>query len=183
MKAEQENLVWMDLEMTGLDPSKDRILEIAVLVTDSDLNLLSEGPTFFLSQPETILNNMDDWNTRHHTDSGLLDRVRAEGIKEKEAEVRVLDYLNSYVKEGSSPLCGNSVWQDRRFLEKYMPQLNLFFHYRNIDVSSIKELARRWVPEVARGVKKTGAHRALDDIRESLAELKFYRENFFKLKS
>ncbi len=169
--------------MTGLDPSKDRILEIAVLVTDSDLNLLSEGPTFFLSQPEAILNNMDDWNTRHHTDSGLLDRVRSEGIKEKEAELRVLGYLNSYVKEGSSPLCGNSVWHDRRFLEKYMPQLNLFFHYRNIDVSSIKELARRWVPEVARGVKKNGTHRALDDIKESLAELKFYRENFFKLKS
>ena len=175
------NLVWMDLEMTGLDPEVDRILEVATLVTDSDLNLLAEGPVFAVHQPEELISSMDEWNTEHHTASGLIDRVRADGVSEREAEERTLAFLKDWVDERTSPLCGNSIGQDRRFLVRYMQDLENFLHYRNIDVSTVKELAVRWRPEVAKGVVKKNVHRALDDIIESIEELKYYRANFFRL--
>ena len=177
----EKNLVWIDLEMTGLDPAKDKILEIATLVTDSNLNIIVEAPTFFISQPQSIIENMDEWNTRHHSDSGLLDLIRSKGVHEKYAEAKVIEAIAPYISPGVSPLCGNSIWQDRRFLEKYMPELNKVFHYRNVDVSTVKELVRRWSPEVANELKKTGAHRALEDIKESIMELRYYRDNCFKL--
>lgn len=175
------NLVWMDLEMTGLNVERDVILEIATVVTDGGLNVIAEGPAIALHQPEETLSAMDIWNTAHHTGSGLLDRVRREGLGLAEAEARTLAFVATHVARSESPLCGNSVWQDRRFLAKYMPTLNDHLHYRNIDVSSVKELARRWRPDVAALVKKKGAHLALEDIRESIAELKLYRERFFQV--
>ncbi len=178
--TKEKNLVWIDLEMTGLDPTKDRILEIATLVTDSNLNILKEAPTFFISQPQSIIENMDEWNSKHHSESGLLDLMRTKGVREEYAEARVIEAIAPFINQGISPLCGNSIWQDRRFLERYMPELNKVFHYRNVDVSSIKELVRRWFPEVATGLKKAGAHRALDDIKESIMELRYYRDNCFK---
>ena len=174
------NLVWMDLEMTGLDPETDRVLEVAAIVTNSDLDVLAEGPVLYVSQAEELLGSMDGWNTTHHTDSGLLELVREEGVSEREAEVTLLDFVSSYVDAGKSPLCGNSVGHDRRFLVKYMPELANHFHYRNLDVSTIKELAIRWRPGIAAGVVKKNNHRALDDIRESIEELKYYREHFFR---
>ena len=168
----ERNLVWIDLEMTGLDHTKDKILEIATLVTDSNLNILKEAPTFYISQPQSIIDNMDQWNSKHHSDSGLLDLVRTKGVHEEDAEARVIEEIAPYIVPGVSPLCGNSIWQDRRFLERYMPELNKIFHYRNVDVSSIKELVRRWSPEIAMKLKKTEAHRALEDIKESIMELK-----------
>ena len=179
--ANDQKLVWLDLEMTGLDPEQNRILELATLVTDSDLNLLAEGPVFYIRQSERLLEKMDEWNKSHHTESGLLTLVREQGVSEQEAELTTLDFLKQHLQPDTSPLCGNSIGQDRRFLVKYMPQLAAFFHYRNLDVSTIKELARRWHPAVAEGYKKKNAHRALDDIRESIAELKHYREHFFRL--
>ena len=177
----EKNLVWIDLEMTGLDPTRDKILEIATLVTDANLNILTEAPTFFISQPEEIIKNMDEWNSKHHADSGLLDLVRSKGVQEEYAEDKVIEAISPYINPGVSPLCGNSIWQDRRFLEKHMPKLNKVFHYRNVDVSSIKELVLRWSPEIAKGLKKTGAHRALEDIKESIIELRYYRDNCFRL--
>ena len=177
----EKNLVWIDLEMTGLDPARDKILEIATLVTDSNLNVLKEAPTFFISQPNSIIENMDEWNSKHHSDSGLLDLIRKKGVQEEYAEARVIESIAPYINPGVSPLCGNSIWQDRRFLERYMPELNKVFHYRNVDVSSIKELVRRWFPEVAIKLKKNEAHRALEDIKESIMELRYYRDNCFKL--
>ena len=179
--AVSKNLVWMDLEMTGLDPEKDRILELATLITDSDLNILAEGPVFHIKQPEALLAGMDEWNTRHHAASGLLDLVRKQGINEREAELATLAFLSEHVEAGKSPLCGNTIGQDRRFLVRYMPELELFLHYRNIDVSSVKELAVRWRPEVASSLVKRNVHRALDDIKESVEELKHYRDHFFRL--
>jgi len=178
-----ENLVWMDMEMTGLDPESERILEIATIITDSSLAILAEGPVVTVKQSEALLTGMDEWNTEHHNDSGLVDRVRAEGVTESEAEQATLEFVSRYVDAGKSPLCGNSVGQDRRFLVRFMPKLEQFLHYRNLDVSTIKELAVRWRPELASNVQKTGAHRALDDIKESIEELKFYKEHFFKLPS
>ena len=175
------NLVWMDLEMTGLNVERDVILEIAAVVTDQDLNIIAEGPAIAVRQPEETLSAMDIWNTAHHTGSGLLERVRREGLGLREAEARTLAFVATHVGHGESPLCGNSVWQDRRFLAKYMPTLNAHLHYRNVDVSSVKELARRWRPDVAALVKKQGAHLALQDIRESIAELKLYQERFFQM--
>ena len=180
--AESQNLVWMDLEMTGLDPETDRILEVATLVTDADLNLIAEGPVLYVRQSEDLIASMDEWNTSHHTSSGLIDLVREKGISEKEAEARTVEFLGGYIEAGKSPLCGNSIGQDRRFLVKYMPELEGFLHYRNIDVSTIKELAVRWRPDVASSLVKANAHRAMDDIKESIEELKHYREHFFKLK-
>jgi len=177
-----ENLVWMDLEMTGLDPEVDRIIEIATIITDSKLNIVAEGPVLVIKQAQSLFDGMDEWNTTHHTDSGLLDRIREEGVEEEEANKATLDFIKPYVEAGSSPLCGNTIGQDRRFLVKYMPELENYLSYRNIDVSTIKELARRWRPEVYDGVVKKGAHRAIDDIRESIDELVYYRENFFKLR-
>lgn len=171
----------MDLEMTGLDPEHDRILEVATLVTDSELNLLAEGPVLYVKQTEDLLAGMDEWNTTHHTESGLLELVRERGVSEREAELSTLEFLKEHTANRLSPLCGNSIGQDRRFLVKYMPELEDFLHYRNVDVSTIKELAMRWRPDVASGYTKKNAHRALDDIKESIEELKHYRETFFRM--
>jgi len=181
MTVSAENLVWIDLEMTGLDPDTNHIIEIASLITDSDLNIVAEGPVLAVHQPDAYLARMDDWNVRTHTGSGLIDRVKQSAITESEAVAQTIAFLAQYVDAGQSPLCGNSIGQDRRFLVRHMPQLEAFFHYRNIDVSTVKELAKRWAPKVAAGVKKSGAHEALADIRESVAELKHYREHFFNV--
>ena len=175
-------LVWIDLEMTGLDPEIDRILEIATLVTDADLNIVAEGPLRYVRQSEEVLAGMDEWNTTHHTASGLVDLVRSEGISEREAERQTLDFLKEHVAAGCSPLCGNSIGQDRRFLVRYMPELESFLHYRNVDVSTVKELAKRWRPDVTASMQKQSTHRALDDIKESIEELRHYREHFFRMK-
>lgn len=171
-------LIWIDLEMSGLNADINRILEVAVIVTDSDLTIIAEGPVLAIHQSKTHLQTMDEWNTTHHTESGLVQRVLESTIDEKQAEQRLLAFLKNYVKPQESPLCGNSIYQDRRFLARYMPELEGYFHYRNIDVSTIKELARRWAPEVYNGVKKASKHLALDDIRESIDELKHYRGKF-----
>jgi oligoribonuclease len=181
--ALRDTLVWIDLEMTGLDPDRDCIIEIATIVTDSTLNVLAEGPVFAIHQPESVLGLMDEWNRSHHGSSGLVGRVRASGVDEAEAERQTLAFLAQWSEPGSSPMCGNSIGQDRRFLARHMRALEAFFHYRNIDVSTVKELARRWRPDVLAGVKKKGAHLALDDIRESIAELRHYRDAFFRLDS
>jgi len=174
-------LVWIDLEMTGLDPEQDSIIEIATIVTTGDLETIAEGPVFAIKQPEALLDGMDEWNSTHHAASGLLDRVRKEGVDIKEAEAMTLRFLENHVEHGKAPLCGNTIWQDRRFLARHMVELENFFHYRLIDVSSIKEIARRWRPEMLNGFTKKNEHLALADIRESIAELQFYREHFFKL--
>ena len=173
------SLVWMDLEMTGLDPERDRIIEIAAIVTDDQLSILAEGPVLALAQPEDRLNAMDEWNLSHHQASGLLDRVRASQVTEAAAEQEILAFVASHVQRDAAPLCGNSIWQDRRFLARYMPALEGYLHYRSIDVSSIKELAQRWRPDLADGFVKRNAHRALSDIRESIAELAYYRAQRF----
>ena len=177
----KQNLVWIDLEMTGLDPEIERIIEIATIVTDSNLNILAEGPVFAIHQSNTLLAAMDQWNQTHHGQSGLIERVRQSEIKESDAQQATLDFLHQWVEPGCSPLCGNSIGQDRRFLRRYMSDLDRYFHYRNIDVSSIKELASRWRPDVLAGVSKKGAHLALDDIRDSIKELIHYRDHFFRL--
>jgi oligoribonuclease len=176
-----DNLIWIDLEMTGLDTDRDHIIEIATVVTDKHLNILGEGPVFAIHQPEHVLNAMDDWNRRQHGGSGLSDRVRNSTTTLAEAEQRTLEFLGRYLAAGKSPMCGNSICQDRRFLAREMPKLERFFHYRNLDVSTLKELARRWSPAVFEGVKKSATHLALDDIRESIDELKYYRANFLKV--
>ena len=181
MGSNSKNLIWMDLEMTGLDPDIDRILEIATIVTDSHLEIIAEGPVIVIKQSEKLLTGMDEWNTEHHTNSGLVDRVRSEGASETEAEQRTLEFMRQYTEESKSPLSGNSIGQDRRFLVKYMPELEAYLHYRNLDVSTVKELAVRWRPDIAEGVQKKGAHRALDDIKDSIEELKRYKELFFRL--
>jgi oligoribonuclease len=181
MSANENNLIWIDLEMTGLDPECDRIIEIATLVTDANLNILAEGPTIAVHQSDEQLALMDDWNVRTHTGSGLVDRVKASSEDDRAAELATIEFLKQWAPEGKSPICGNSVGQDRRFLVKYMPELEAYFHYRALDVSTLKELARRWKPEILDGFKKQGTHQAMDDIRESVAELAYYRENFIKL--
>lgn len=175
------NLIWIDLEMTGLDPENDVIIEIATIVTDKNLNVLAEGPVYAIHQSEDLLNGMDEWNTRQHGQSGLTERVRNSKVSTRQAELGTITFLEKYVDAGKSPICGNSIGQDRRFLVKYMPELERYFHYRNLDVSTIKEIARRWQPVLLDGLKKQGAHLALDDIRDSIAELAYYREHFFKL--
>ncbi len=182
MSGYSENLIWMDLEMTGLDPEADRILEIATIATDSSLNILEEGPVMAVRQSEALLAQMDDWNRQHHGDSGLVSRVLSEGVAEAEAEAATLSFVHRFVGKSESPLCGNSIAQDRRFLFRYMPELESYLHYRNLDVSTVKELALRWRPDVASGFKKIGAHRALDDIKESIEELRHYRQHFFQSK-
>ncbi len=181
MGSYSENLVWMDLEMSGLDPESERILEIATIITNSDLVIIAEGPVVVVRQSEALLSEMDAWNTEHHTASGLVERIRAEGVTEAEAEQLTLDFLSNYVERGQSPLCGNSIGQDRRFLVRYMPRLELFMHYRNLDVSTVKELAIRWRPDVAASMHKLGKHRALDDIKESIEELRHYKAHFFNI--
>lgn len=174
-------LIWIDLEMTGLDPNKERIIEVATLITDNDLKLVAEGPVIAVRQPTGLLEAMDDWNTKTHGESGLVDRVKESQVDTGEAERQTLDFLKRYVTPGSSPVCGNSVHQDRRFLEREMPELLAFFHYRNLDVSTLKELAKRWNPAALDGFSKRNTHQALDDIRESLAELIHYRQTFLRL--
>jgi len=171
-------LVWMDLEMTGLEPDSDTILEIATIITDGNLNTIAEGPNLVVHQEESVLERMGDWCKQHHADSGLSERVRQSKLSMQDAEQQTLDFIAQYVKKGTSPLCGNSIHQDRRFLVPYMPNLEAYFHYRNIDVSTVKELVRRWYPKVERP-KKQEEHLALADIRESIAELTFYRQQFF----
>jgi oligoribonuclease len=167
--------------MTGLDPDRERIIEIASIVTDADLNVIAEGPVIAVHQPDSVLDAMDEWCTRTHGASGLVQRVRESRLDEAAAERETLAFLRRHVAPGQSPLCGNSIGQDRRFLVKYMPELEAFFHYRNLDVSTVKELARRWRPDVLAGVQKKGSHLALDDIRDSIAELRHYREHFFRV--
>ena len=176
-----QNLIWIDLEMTGLDPDRDVIIEMATIVTDSDLNTLAEGPVIAIHQPEEILAGMDDWNTRQHGQSGLTQRVRERTVSMAEAEAQTLAFLEQWVPKRSSPICGNSICQDRRFLYRHMPRLEGYFHYRNLDVSTLKELAARWAPQVRESFKKGNTHLALDDIRESIAELRHYRDHFIKL--
>ncbi|AGV17741.1 MULTISPECIES: oligoribonuclease [Vibrio] len=181
MSFSDQNLIWVDLEMTGLDPETHKIIEIASIVTDSELNILAEGPVLAIHQPEEELAKMDDWCTNTHTASGLVERVRNSQISEQDAVAQTIEFLEKWVPKGASPICGNSIGQDRRFLYKHMPELEEFFHYRYVDVSTLKELARRWQPEVLNGFTKQGTHLALDDIRESIAELKYYRGTIFKI--
>ena len=169
------NLIWIDLEMTGLSPISDRIIEIATLVTDPDLNIIAEGPNLAIKQTDQVLNAMDEWNQTHHGATGLIQKVKSSSISESEAEAKTIEFLERYSRENASPMCGNSICQDRRFLANYMPNLESFFHYRNLDVSSLKELARRWKPEILEGIKKKSRHAAMDDIRDSVAELAYYR--------
>lgn len=175
------NLVWVDMEMTGLDPDTDRIIEVAVVVTDPHLNVLAEGPVFAIHQPDEVLDRMDAWNKGTHGRSGLIDRVKASTVSEADAESAIIAFLKHFVPAGKSPMCGNSICQDRRFMVRGMPKLEAFFHYRNLDVSTLKELCRRWKPELASGFKKHQKHTALADIIESVEELKYYREHFIKL--
>lgn len=181
MAFSESNLVWLDLEMTGLEPKTDKILEMATVVTDSDLNVLAEGPVFAIHQPDEILDNMDEWCVKQHGKTGLTERCRQSNVSLEQATEQTLAFLEQYVPKGVSPMCGNSIGQDRRFLNAYAPDFEAFFHYRNIDVSSIKELARRWKPELLKSFTKKGVHLALDDIRESIHELKVYREHFFNV--
>ena len=172
------NLIWIDLEMTGLAPNADLILEIATLITDANLNIIAEGPNLAVRQGDELLDEMDDWNQRHHSKTGLIEKVKNSRIDDKEAERQTIEFLVQYSEKGASPMCGNSICQDRRFLANYMPELEEFFHYRNLDVSSIKELVRRWKPEILEGLVKKGTHIAMDDIKDSVIELVHYREHF-----
>ena len=179
--SKDRNLVWMDLEMTGLDPDRHVIIEIATIVTDSDLNVVAEGPELTIETPESDLSAMNQWNVEHHTQSGLLERVRTQGVPLVEAEALTLKFLDTHTVKRRTHLCGNSVWQDRRFLRRYMPLIDDWFHYRLIDVSSTKEIVKRWHPKTVKEIKKNTEHRALADIRESIDELRFYREKFFTM--
>ena len=174
-------LVWLDMEMTGLDPEKERIIEVAVVVTEPDLTIVAEGPVLVIHQPDSLLDAMDSWNRSTHGKSGLTDKVKASILTEEQAETQLIAFLSQHVPAGKSPLCGNTVSQDRRFMFNYMPKLEQFFHYRTVDVSTIKELARRWRPELLKGFEKRSKHEALADIYESIDELKYYRETFIKL--
>ncbi len=181
MTDKRTNLVWLDLEMTGLNPQKDRIIEIATVVTDMNLHILARGPDMVIYQSDELLNHMDEWNTSHHGASGLTEKVRQSPISESDAEMRTLEFLMKYVEPGFSPICGNSIYQDRRFLTLYMPKLESFFHYRNLDVSSLKILVKNWAPDVYAQLTKDSSHRALDDVLASIHELQFYRDNVLKM--
>ncbi len=181
MAANEHRLVWLDMEMTGLDPEKERIIEVAVVVTEPDLTVVAEGPVLVVHQSDALLDAMDNWNKGTHGRSGLIDKVRASTLSEQEAENQLIAFLSQHVAPGKSPLCGNTISQDRRFMYAYMPRLEAFFHYRNLDVSTLKELAKRWRPDVYKGFDKKSKHEALADIYESIAELAYYRENFLKV--
>lgn len=178
--SRKENLIWIDLEMTGLDPDVNRIIEIATVVTDKELTVLAEGPVIAVHQADHVMTSMDEWNTRQHASSGLTERVRASAVMEPEAERLTLEFLRQHVDQGASPICGNSICQDRRFLIRHMPELAAFFHYRNLDVSTLKILAKLWLPEVGNRFEKKSVHLALADIHDSIRELRFYREHLFK---
>lgn len=178
-----DNLIWIDLEMTGLYPETDLIIEIATVVTDSNLNILAEGPVLAIHQEPAIMSSMDEWNTRQHNHSGLVQKVLQSTITETVAEQQTINFLKDYVDQGKSPMCGNSICQDRRFLYKYMPELAAYFHYRNLDVSSLKELVKRWQPQLLSGIIKESKHLALDDIKDSIAELVYYRQHFIQSES
>lgn len=180
MAQDSTNLIWIDLEMTGLDPDTDLIIEIATIITDKELNIIAEGPVLAVHQPDEAIAAMDDWNQKHHGQSGLIDRIKASTIDDAEAERQTIEFLEKWVPANKSPICGNSICQDRRFLYRYMPKLEDYFHYRNLDVSTLKELANRWAPELQKGFKKKSVHKALDDIIESIDEMKYYREHFIK---
>ena len=181
MPQDQNNLVWLDMEMTGLVPDRDRIIEMAVIVTDSSLNEVAVSPVLVVHQPDAVLDAMDNWNKSTHGKSGLIDKVKASTLDEAAAEAQMLAFVQQYVPANTSPICGNSICQDRRFLARWMPRLEAWFHYRNLDVSTLKELAKRWRPELSKGLTKHGKHEALADIYESIEELKYYREHFLKL--
>jgi len=181
MAADENNLIWIDLEMTGLDSGNDHIIEIATIVTDAELEVLAEGPMIAIHQPQAVMDGMDDWNTKQHGRSGLTQRVLKSEYTAAEAERETLAFLQRWVPKGKSPMCGNTICQDRRFMARLMPELEDYFHYRNLDVSTLKELARRWAPKVYAGFKKESTHLALQDIKDSIAELKHYREHFLKL--
>jgi oligoribonuclease len=181
VRPNEFNLVWVDMEMTGLDPDTDRIIEVAVVVTDANLNILAEGPVFAIHQSDATLDGMDAWNKGTHGRSGLIERVKASTVTEADAEKALIDFLKNFVPTGKSPMCGNTICQDRRFMARGMPKLEAFFHYRNLDVSTLKELCKRWKPEIATGFKKHQKHTALADILESVDELRYYREHFIKL--
>ena len=179
MAQDPKHLIWLDMEMTGLEPDRDRIIEIAIVLTNDKLETIAEAPVIVVHQPDAVLDAMDDWNKSTHGKSGLIERVRASQVSEAEAEARMIEFLQQWVPARNSPMCGNSICQDRRFLHRLMPELEQFFHYRNLDVSSVKELAKRWRPEIMSGLKKNASHLAMDDIRDSIAELKYYRQYFF----
>ncbi len=181
MLQNKNNLIWIDLEMTGLDPDHDRIIEIATVITDSALNILAEGPIIAIHQSDEVLAGMDEWNTKQHGKSGLTNRVKASQHTEAEAEQETLDFLKKYVPENSSPICGNSICQDRRFLYRYMKELESYFHYRNLDVSTIKVLTQHWSPDIVKMIKKSSSHLAMDDIKDSINELIHYRKHVFKI--
>ncbi|HRP74341.1 MAG TPA: oligoribonuclease [Rhodocyclaceae bacterium] len=181
MAQDQNHLIWLDMEMTGLDPDTDRIIELAIVITDVRLETIAEGPVLAVHQPDAVLDAMDEWNRNTHGNSGLIERVRASSLSEAEAEAQMLAFVQQYLPARTSPMCGNSVCQDRRFMARYMPTLEAWFHYRNLDVSTLKELARRWRPDVYEGLRKAGKHEALADIYESIDELRHYRDNFLRL--
>ena len=181
MPQDANNLIWIDMEMSGLDPEAHKVLEIALIITDSRLNTVAEGPVMVVHQPDAVLDRMDDWNKSTHAKSGLIEKVKASTLSEAQVEVQMIAFLAQHVPTGISPMCGNSVHQDRRFLSRHMPALEAYFLYRNLDVSTLKELAKRWKPEIMAGLTKHGKHEALADIQESIEELKYYREHFLKL--
>jgi len=180
MAQDKNNLIWIDMEMSGLLPASDRIIEIALVVTDSQLNVVAEAPVLVVHQSDAVLDGMDSWNKSTHAKSGLIDKVKASKLVEAEVEARMIAFLQEHVPPGTSPMCGNSICQDRRFLARTMPQLEEYFHYRNLDVSTLKELVKRWKPEITAGLTKQGKHEALADIYDSITELKYYREHFIK---
>ena len=179
-KIDEMNLVWVDLEMSGLNPETDTIIEIATIVTDANLEVLDEGPVYAIRHPESVIEAMDEWNSKTHSESGLIQRMHDEGVSMREAELKTLEFMKQFVPERKSPMCGNSICQDRRFMAKQMPELKHYFHYRNLDVSTLKELAKRWKPELLEQFEKKGAHTALADIRESIDEMRFYRKHFIQ---
>ena len=181
MALNENHLVWLDMEMTGLDPEKEKIIEVAVVVTDAQLEVVAEGPVLVVHQSDELLDGMDNWNKATHGRSGLIDKVKASSLAEAQAEDILLEFLGQYVPAGKSPLCGNTIGQDRRFMVRYMPRLEAFFHYRNLDVSTLKELCRRWKPEIYKGFEKKSRHEALADIYESIDELKYYSEHFLRV--
>ena len=181
MPQDQNNLIWIDMEMTGLLPDSDRIIEVAIVITDSQLNTVAEAPVLVVHQADAVLDGMDNWNKSTHGKSGLIEKVKASVLDERAVELRMLDFLKLHVPKGISPMCGNSICQDRRFMARGMPELEAWFHYRNLDVSTLKELVKRWKPELAKGLTKHGKHEALADIYESIEELKYYREHFIRL--